>query len=52
MVEDGITLTEEEYDDMMVEEHPKADDKEAHYQQSLFIASDNRKYQERSHKRY
>ncbi len=29
MVEDGITPTEEEYDDMIVEEHPKADDKEA-----------------------
>jgi hypothetical protein len=29
MMEDGITLTEEEYDGMIVEEHPKADDKEA-----------------------
>ena len=29
MMEDGITPTEEEYDDMIVEEHPEADDKEA-----------------------
>jgi hypothetical protein len=29
MVEDGITPTEEEYDDMMVEEHPEANDEEA-----------------------
>jgi hypothetical protein len=28
MVEEGITLTEEEYDGMIVEEHPEADDKE------------------------
>jgi hypothetical protein len=28
-VEDGVTPMEEEYDDMIVEEHPKADDKEA-----------------------
>jgi hypothetical protein len=29
MVEDGITPTKEEYGDMIVEEHPKANDKEA-----------------------
>jgi hypothetical protein len=29
MMENGITLTEEEYDDMIVEERPKADDEEA-----------------------
>jgi hypothetical protein len=29
MVEDGITPTEEEYDDMIVEECPEADDEEA-----------------------
>jgi hypothetical protein len=29
VMEDGITLMEEEYDGMIVEEHPKADDKEA-----------------------
>jgi hypothetical protein len=29
MVEDGITPTEEEYDDMIVEEHPEANDEEA-----------------------
>jgi hypothetical protein len=29
MVEDGTTPTKEEYDDMIVEEHPKADDEEA-----------------------
>jgi hypothetical protein len=29
MVEGGITLTEEEYDDMIVEEHPEANDEEA-----------------------
>jgi hypothetical protein len=29
MVEDGITPMEEEYDGMIVEEHPEADDKEA-----------------------
>jgi hypothetical protein len=29
MVEDGITPTKEEYDDMIVEEHPEADDEEA-----------------------
>jgi hypothetical protein len=29
MMEDGITPTEEEYDGMIVEEHPEADDKEA-----------------------
>jgi hypothetical protein len=29
VMEDGITLTEEEYDGMIVEECPKADDKEA-----------------------
>jgi hypothetical protein len=29
MVEDGITLVEEEYDGMIVEECPEADDKEA-----------------------
>ena len=29
MVEDGITPTKEEYDDMIVEEHPEAKDKEA-----------------------
>jgi hypothetical protein len=29
MVEDRITLTEEEYDDMIIEEHPEADDEEA-----------------------
>jgi hypothetical protein len=28
MMENGITPTEEEYDDMIVEEHPKGDDKE------------------------
>jgi hypothetical protein len=28
MMEDGITQLEEEYDDMIVEEHPKADDEE------------------------
>jgi hypothetical protein len=28
-MEDGITLTEEEYDDMIAEEQPEADDKEA-----------------------
>jgi hypothetical protein len=29
MMEDGITPTEEEYDGMIVEEHPEADDEEA-----------------------
>jgi hypothetical protein len=29
MMEDGITLMDEEYDDMIVEEHPEANDKEA-----------------------
>jgi hypothetical protein len=29
MVEDGVTLTEEENDDMIVEEHPKPNDEEA-----------------------
>jgi hypothetical protein len=29
VMEDGITLTEEEYDGMIVEEHPEADDEEA-----------------------
>ncbi len=29
MMEDGITQLEEEYDDMIVEEHPKANDEEA-----------------------
>jgi hypothetical protein len=29
MVEDRITWTEEEYDDMIVEERPKGDDEEA-----------------------
>jgi hypothetical protein len=29
MVEDRITLTEEEYDDMIIEEHPEANDEEA-----------------------
>jgi hypothetical protein len=29
MMEDGITPTEEEYDDMIVEEHLEADDEEA-----------------------
>jgi hypothetical protein len=29
MMEDGITPKEEEYDDMIVEERPKADDEEA-----------------------
>jgi hypothetical protein len=29
MVEDGITPTEEEYDGMIVEEHPEANDEEA-----------------------
>jgi hypothetical protein len=29
MVEDAITLMEEEYDDMLVQEHPKDDDEEA-----------------------
>jgi hypothetical protein len=29
MVEDGITPTKEEYDDMIVEEHPEANDEEA-----------------------
>jgi hypothetical protein len=29
MVEDGITPMEEEYDDMIVEEHPEGDDEEA-----------------------
>ena len=28
MAEDGITLMEEEYDDMIVEEHPEANDEE------------------------
>jgi hypothetical protein len=29
MVEDRITLTEEEYDDMIIEEHPETNDEEA-----------------------
>jgi hypothetical protein len=29
MIEDGITPMEEEYDDMIVEDHPKANDEEA-----------------------
>jgi hypothetical protein len=29
VMEDGITLTEEEYDGMIVEEHPEANDEEA-----------------------